>query len=242
MKKIISFSLYGTKPIYLIGAICNARDAKLFYPEWVARFYVGKSVPLDVLSELMSLGAEVIYEPGPEDASAMFWRFRVFGDLEVERAIIRDADSRFTAREASAVAEWILSDKDFHIMRDHPAHNCEILGGLWGAKTEKLRHINEMIDAQVLIGRYGEDQDFLTRYFYPLAKQSSTIHDSYFSKESWAKPFPTKLIDYNFVGQVYDHLNKPRESDRLTLIEIENSCMYRYRLKIGSWIRRFQIK
>ena len=46
----------------------------------------------------------------------------------------RDLDSRFSDREFSAVEDWLRSDKDFHLMRDHIGHGTEILGGMWGVK------------------------------------------------------------------------------------------------------------
>ena len=48
MKKIISFSLYGTESKYTHGALCNAELAKVIYPEWICRFYCGESVPREI--------------------------------------------------------------------------------------------------------------------------------------------------------------------------------------------------
>lgn len=43
----------------------------------------------------------------------------------------RDADSPLTARESTAVMEWLESDYSFHLMRDHPWHcNHPMLGGI----------------------------------------------------------------------------------------------------------------
>ena len=41
---------------------------------------------------------------------------------------------RFTSREQAAVAEWESSNLTLHTMRDHPEHQVEIMGGMWGAK------------------------------------------------------------------------------------------------------------
>ena len=52
----------------------------------------------------------------------------------------RDLDSRLNDREQAAVTEWLNSNKSFHIMRDHPWHGTEILGGMWGCKlTQEVR-------------------------------------------------------------------------------------------------------
>ena len=53
---------------------------------------------------------------------AMNWRFMPLLDPQVSHFVSRDLDSRLNAREGAAVQEWLLSDKAFHFMRDHPAH------------------------------------------------------------------------------------------------------------------------
>ena len=51
MKKIISFSLWGDNPKYTIGAINNAKLSQSIYPDWICRFYCGKSVPEEILKK-----------------------------------------------------------------------------------------------------------------------------------------------------------------------------------------------
>lgn len=238
MKRIISYSLYGNNPLYLIGAIRNAEDVSVFFPGWQARFYVGSSIAPEIQEKLLELGAEVVPLSGREDASAMFWRFKVFCDPEVEWTIIRDSDSRLSLRESAAVSEWLASGKDFHIMRDHPAHNCAILGGLWGARTAALRHFCEMLEKVEPEGRYGEDQEFLHKHVYQLARRSSLVHDSFFSRESWSAPFPTKREGLAFVGEIFDENGLPRQADREIIAKTIGSTYYRVRLWLGSFLRR----
>ena len=52
MKKVISFSIWGNGYRYLGGALQNVELAKHFYPEWVSRFYIGKSTSEDFISKL----------------------------------------------------------------------------------------------------------------------------------------------------------------------------------------------
>ena len=52
MKKIISFSLWGTNPKYTIGALKNADLAKEIYPGWICRYYVAQDIPKGILFEL----------------------------------------------------------------------------------------------------------------------------------------------------------------------------------------------
>jgi hypothetical protein len=237
-KKIISYSLYGNKVQYLTGAIRNAEQIKVIYPEWVARFYVGEMVPNETIQRLRELDAEIYEVEGREDASAMFWRFRAFCDQDVCYVMIRDADSRLTKREKFAVDEWLVSGADFHIMRDHPAHNCAILGGLWGVKCSAVRHLCPFVESVQPIGKYGEDQDFLYKYFYPLAKHSSVIHDSFFKRECWSRPFPTCREGKGFVGEVFDEYDTPRQSDRAVIDRAMQNYFYRLRLQLSGRIKR----
>ena len=32
------------------------------------------------------------------------------------------------------MAEWLSTSLPFHVMRDHPLHQVEIMGGMWGAR------------------------------------------------------------------------------------------------------------
>jgi hypothetical protein len=132
--KVISFSLFGTDPTYTAGALVNAQLAREVYPGWTCRFYVGSSIKLDVISGLEAAGAQVIDRSDwPQDWSALLWRYDTLTDPDIEAHLFRDCDSRLSLREASAVAEWLDSGADFHIIRDHPEHYMPIMAGMWGA-------------------------------------------------------------------------------------------------------------
>ena len=47
----------------------------------------------------------------------------------------RDLDSLASDREVAAVTEWLRSSRSFHVMRDHPQHGTEILGGTWAYRA-----------------------------------------------------------------------------------------------------------
>jgi hypothetical protein len=89
-------------------------------------------------------------------------------------------------------------------MRDHPHHDFEILGGMFG--TKKIPEIQSWSN---LIETYNQnntermyDQDFLRDYIYPIIKDNSIIHARFYKKESHCRDFP---IDYSpdlrFVGE-----------------------------------------
>jgi protein O-GlcNAc transferase len=202
--KYITFSLWGNKPLYCRGAIKNAELATQIYPDWICKFYCGESVDTSCVKELSQMENCEVNMMG-EDGSwkSMFWRFSAADSDDV--IISRDVDSRLNDRERVAVEEWLNSDKDFHIMRDHPwGHRHIILGGMWGARNGILRGVNKMIEGYHshpdFIDDYMVDQNFLRDYIYPSVSTKSMVHDPFFDKT----PFPTKRVGRQFVGQPFD--------------------------------------
>ena len=206
MKKTINFSLWGDNPKYTIGAIKNAELAKSIYPGWICRFYCGKSVPYNIIDELKKIeNVEVVLMGEEGDWTGMFWRFYACEDSDV--MISRDTDSRLNLREKFAVDEWLNSDKDFHIMRDHPYHTAFILGGMWGCRNGILKDIKKLIDEYVKGDFWQVDQNFLREKIYPLVVSNSFVHDSYFNIEPNKKNFPFNRNNKEFVGDVFDENN-----------------------------------
>ena len=209
MTKIIAFSLWGSTPKYTIGAIRNAELAKEIYPGWTCRFYVGNDVPSDIVETLRENDAEIV-EFGESGWNGMFWRFFA-ADNHDGVMISRDTDSRLGPREKAAVDDWLASDKDFHIMRDHLYHRTEILGGMWGVRNGLLRDIRRMIvnyNTGDFDNKYQVDQNFLREIIWPLVKDKSCVHDPYFST---GHEFPTEREDMqDFVGQVFDENEVPQ--------------------------------
>jgi len=207
MKKIISFSLWGNNPKYTIGAIENAKLVNEIYDGWIGRFYCGKSVPEDIIKSLKETpNTDVILMEEDGDWTGMFWRFYACEDSDV--MISRDTDSRLSNREKLAVDEWLNSDKDFHIMRDHPYHTTEILGGMWGCRNGILKNIKKSIEEYVKGNFWQVDQNFLKEKIYPIVRDNSFVHDSFFRVNPQSKKFPSIRIDKEFVGDVFDENNK----------------------------------
>jgi len=215
MKKIISFSLWGEDPKYCVGAIKNADLALQFYPGWVCRFHVGTSTPIEYVNQLKSKNnTEVIERQEKGNWEGMFWRFLDASDFSVEVMISRDTDSRLDEREAAAVKEWLQSGKKFHIMRDHPFHKTEILGGMWGVRNHFLGDMKHLI-ADYTKGDYWQvDQNFLREIIYPIVKNNCMVHDEFFEKN----PFPTRRKKGHFVGQAFnadDSFFEPKHGEML---------------------------
>ena len=215
MKKIISFSLWGDNPTYTQGAIRNAELAKEIYPDWVCRYYIGRSTPQQTIDTLSSFdNTEVIVMDVDGDWTGMFWRFYPAGEQDVDVVIIRDCDSRLNNREKDAVNEWLNSDKGFHIMRDHPYHKTEILGGMWGSKKGVTPNIKQQIESYIKGDFWQVDQNFLRDIIYPIVKNNSLVHDEFFDK----KPFPSKNEPKRFVGQAFndkDEMLYPEHANHL---------------------------
>jgi hypothetical protein len=213
--KIISFSLWGQNPKYLVGAIKNAELALEIYPEWKCRYYLGTSVPRGTEMELESFSnVEIINRPEWGDWRGMFWRFLPAGESNVEVMISRDTDSRLSQRERHAVDEWLESDKGFHIMRDHPHHRFPVLGGMWGAKRGTLPDIHETINNFAQSDKYGTDYEFFATVIMPQIINNVFIHDEFFDGER----FPTPREKYEFVGEVFNENNETVEEHTQALI------------------------
>ena len=214
MKKLICYSLWGADPKYTIGAIRNAEQIKTIYPGWIARFYCGTSVPKDITLRLLELGAEVIDMKVPGDWSGMFWRFEAIADLDVDVMLSRDTDSRLTSREFEAVNQWLQTDKLFHTMRDHPEHNTEILGGMWGARKPILQDIKHLMNSYNKGDFWQVDQNFLREVVWPRVSYTVCTHDPFFAKI----PFPTPRKHLEFIGQVWNE-NEETVQEHLDLLK-----------------------
>jgi len=206
--RVVSYSLWGDNPKYNVGAVRNAELVKELYPGWQARFYVGSNTPAETIKKLRDCDANVIEMGIPGDWTGMFWRFHAASDYDVDVMISRDCDSRITHREVAAVDQWLRSNAMFHIMRDHPHHAIEILGGMWGVRSPLLRNMTDLIDQYVKGDFWQVDQNFLKQVVYPQVAQFSMVHDEFFQK----LPFPMTRVGREFVGQVYDENEIPNFS------------------------------
>ena len=212
--KIIAFSLWGNDLKYTIGAIKNAVIAEKLFPDWICRYYIGKSVPENILFQLEERdNTQIIKMDEDGDWSGMFWRFHPCSEDDVDVVLSRDTDSRLTQREKDAIDEWLESDKGFHIMRDHPWHGAPILGGMWGCKKGTLTEMSSLINSSNRGDFWQVDQIFLRDYIYPLIKDNCMVHDEFFERN----PFPSKRNGFEFVGEIYDENDNKNEEHRQVL-------------------------
>jgi len=200
MKKLICFSLWGDHEFYNYGALENALIAKTLFPDWICRYYALHNCDQKIISELKKMdNVEIIGMPGENSNGNMFWRF---SPAFMEKDVIflsRDTDSRLNIKEKLAIDEWLASDKDFHIMRDHPHHTTEILGGTWGCRNNVLEPYKESYENFTKTNFHGLDQHFLKNIIYPHIVNNSMIHASYYQIEEHCRLFPENNYD-NFIG------------------------------------------
>jgi hypothetical protein len=197
--RVVAFSLFGQEAFYSEAAIRNAQDVARWYPGWICRFYVGADVSAAVKQRLSQAGAEVVLPPRAQTyLPGTVWRFMALDDLRVKTVLFRDADSLITEREAHAVQQWLASDCQAHVMRDHAQHSELILAGLWGAHAQSLRGVGDAL------------LDFFNRPFHP------THADQHFLRV-WAWPrIWLSMMQHDsalqwHAGEMPEALNFPRE-------------------------------
>jgi len=212
MKKVISYSLWGSNPKYTVGAVKNAQEINKYYPGWKAKFYVDITTPRGIIYELQACeNVDVVERQEIGNWRAMFWRFEASFDEDADIIIFRDTDCRLGNREVSAVNEWLASDKTFHIMRDHPYHKFPVLGGMWGVKSNNKYDLKNLIleyYKSQSADRYGTDYEFFISTLYPIMKSDCIEHDEFFKDifpNSTNFPLPRETNEEPFfVGEPYN--------------------------------------
>lgn len=214
MAGLASFSLFGEDPdgIYREGALVNARMYGELYPDVICRFYVSP-LTLEWATENLTLGnCEVHPMPGPDNQAATLWRFQSLHTRGYAYYLFRDTDSRPILRERAAVAEWLASDRTYHVMRDHPYHNVPMMAGLWGVKAPVANRIARLFPVKPTRSYYQVDQQFLRAVVWRAAKHIVMSHSGCghsFGEET--VPFPVEGDpSEGFVGEGFFGDGRPR--------------------------------
>lgn len=205
-RHVISFSLWGTNPRYLQGALRNVVAAMDVYPDWICRFYCDDSVPVAILDQLRGHGAEVVMRPRPSVFyEGLLWRFEVVNDPGISHFLVRDCDSVVNVKERVAVDEWLQSGKWFHAMRDFASHTEVILAGMWGGVAGVLPAVDELRREfkPLTAPTRTYDQHLLRECVWPIVRQSVLIHDSVYTACLGSVAFPRfgTLPPKHHVGQ-----------------------------------------
>ena len=202
--KIVSYSLFENHPRYCVNACINSDLCAKYYPNWECRIYYDNSVPSKVINELTKkTNTRLIHNTktiGKEHARRM-WRFFAYDDCSV--FLSRDIDSYITEREASAVSEWINSDKNLHIIRDHPHHTNKIQAGMFGIKkTNSLLNMKSMCNSFITTSNnyYSMDEKFLSNNIYPLFDKDMVVHDDTNIMNDKTHEWKSPILDGQCVG------------------------------------------
>ena len=137
-QKVISYSLYGSNPIYYSEIAYLSKLVSQYYPDWVIRIHYDKTLNKSIICEYECMKDELtgkyvdnidfcnineIPFGNPVETwdaqymHSMKWRFLPIGDPFVDMFMSRDLDSWIVQREVDAVKVWIESNTLFHVMR-----------------------------------------------------------------------------------------------------------------------------
>jgi hypothetical protein len=217
--QVIAFTLFGSQPRYMRGALDNVLAARDLYPGWVCRFYVDDSVDELFVKVLGDEGAEIVRDgSGSRDTRHLLTRrFFVADDPKVGRFMVRDCDSVVNPREAAAVAEWMESGLPFHVMRDWWTHTDPMLAGLWGGIGGMFPKMKACLDA--FMGKKPQstnwDQYFLRDQVWPAIRDQVMVHDRCFPAHR-AQTFPTPTPQgREHVGQNEYNSDRDAQAQRL---------------------------
>lgn len=219
--KVLSFCLYGNKPMYDHGAIQNAKLAHDFFPDYECRFYVTKNYNYNIIRQLEKAGAVVIEESKLSSHLCTLWRLLPCFEYEVDYVVCRDVDARLTARDYNIVEQFYNSnDGVIQSLKDHELHNFPpLLAGMISIKTKQmydtfnedyidfvLRGWNDYLDSYTVYGGNlkGCDQAFLNHIVF--AKMHQQI--KYYSDLTVNKIGPLDNRHY-FIGAQFDENEKP---------------------------------
>jgi hypothetical protein len=212
--KVISYSLYGSTPMYCVGTIRNAEQVREKYPGWKCLVWYDESVPKEVIEKLASFDHVLLQNMTNSGIPGMYWRFLCLNAQDIEIFCVRDSDSRITDREVDAVNDWIAKDKTLHIMRDHPHHNYPVMGGMWGFRNDRSRwdavsRLRQWLKDQRPKFAKMDDMDFIGS-IYSDYYNDCVVHDDW-KRCPNSIEFPTKREPKSFVGAIHDEHDNPTD-------------------------------
>ena len=198
-KRCIAFTLYPLNGVlsstHSDGFFHQVILAKTLYPKWRIKLFLSDELRNSIFHKKLissndSNYVDIIWKnEAGKGHYGHFWRFLIADDVECDRWIVRDVDCRFTIREMQAVHDWINSGKSFHIMRDAPGHDGEILAGLFGGTRNSLKgkkmsnliqeFLLESKDKRLVKEEFWSDQKFLAKKVFSIIKDDFIAHDDY---------------------------------------------------------------
>lgn len=231
LKGLVTFSLFGSDPLYLYGAVRNCQIWRDSPFDVTCRFYVGEDVPDEVIGTLVDQDAEVVQLFHlPSDHTATFWRWKAFSEHTdgYDYVLSRDVDSRPFEREYIAIEQWLASKMSVHVIRDHPYHGVPMLAGLFGVRSwmfgwfaDRLPLVPPDDFYQWINAKYKRDYDsndfyqvdqhWLRKNVYPHLRNQIFAHDSFygFERKRYRHFLPFEE-GYRFCGEGFNEYDEPR--------------------------------
>jgi len=191
MPKVFSFCLYGSDDNYYNGLLENIAIIKEHYPDYEIFVYRGKCEKEWPLKDVN------VIHTSREGAINTIYRYLPLKFAEI--GFVRDADSRITERDRWCINEFLKSDKQFHIIRDHYWHKSPIMAGMFGWKQTLD------IDFETTEDRgYGIDEALLKDHIYPFIKDRALVHTNIYSLagEDDRRIEIMQKDKYDFIGNV----------------------------------------
>ena len=211
MKRVFSFTLFGSEDKYCKGLLRNLEIISEKFPEFESWVYIGNDVPAHILNKLSSSKNVKVIFTGEMGLVNKHYRFFAIDSPDVEVMFVRDVDSRINDRDISTIEDFLSSDKLFHIVRDHPNHFHAIMACSLAIKKGVLNVPLEKIFQEYRVNHnvndFWSDQEFLAAVFYPHVLPVAMIHDDLLTFEPYAIKTPIKMpiLDAtHFIGQVYE--------------------------------------
>ncbi len=200
--KIISISVYGPQDRYIVGAKRQIELAQRFLEDWTVRIYT------DNPANFMNCDNVDVVEV-KDNSFGVFWRFRPMFEDPNNIVLVRDSDSRLTTREILCIKEWLESDTQLHIIRDHQAHyDWPIMAGLFGYKGKLPDALYQSMLLQQMNHFYTSDQVWLRDALWPFAQSSCLIHS--ITSTDWFKHSRTHLQNpFDFCGNGWNEHDLP---------------------------------
>jgi hypothetical protein len=209
MNKIISMSIWGDNPRYIIGTKKQVALGKKYYPEWRSRVYT------DDVRKFEDIKDDCDLIQVNDDTWGFYWRFFPLYESEDNIVMVRDPDSRITIREKMCIDEWLASGKKFHTFKDHEAHyEFPIIGCAYAYRGKFDDRTLEIMKYFMNHHKYYlSDQIFLRDVIYPQVKDDMMLHSMY---EGWFGETRKKLKNkYSFCGNGYYENDMPIYPDSL---------------------------
>jgi len=206
---VVSFCVWGDSMLYYYGLWENAMLMPEIFPGWKMLVYYTKSN--NIIEELEKLDyVKTIHKDFPDQGQNAMLRFLPSFSQEYNVCLSRDADSRLLQRDAVAVYHWLNSNKNFHIMRDHPKNRSLIMAGMWGVRNNilcKKKFLKRFWKAfrNLKCNKWSNDQLYLSKNIYPKIKDTAMVHSTFWKNEPFATDFPKKCPKRKkgFIGQTY---------------------------------------